>query len=230
MMNRHNELVRQLFRLGALMFGLLVATAMAIPPPVGGPTGLPTHAPSGSVRGIVAAACGGPVPSVVYLSGNRSYTDATGAFLITNVPPGTYTLIAQQTGNPGITASSQVSVQPAAIADVGTIRYTASLQADPTNCGSCGTRCQAFEICSSGACKSVGTPVQCSPPPPVAGGPPNPGGGGVSCACGPPQGTGGAGGSCAPSCGGGSCVCSPPQGVVGASSAGACPVIAIPIP
>jgi len=113
---------------------------------------------AGSISGTVSA-CGAPVTrTLVYIPGRSFvvFTDASGAFRLDNVPPGSYDVLIAPPGQPATTLPG-VTVAAGETSDTGT-----TVVVDLTtvqNCGACGNTCAASPgsavACVDGQCQAT---------------------------------------------------------------------------
>jgi hypothetical protein len=123
----------------------------------------------GTLSGIVemcsaGMGMGGPSPTqaLVYIPGRAftAYTDPTsGSFMFDNVPGGTYSVVAEQKGNAGVSATvASVTVSTGTNTALGHINLS-NTETNVANCGSCGHVCATNNICSTGVCTPSATPT-----------------------------------------------------------------------
>jgi hypothetical protein len=123
----------------------------------------------GTVSGIVEMCSAGmgmgepsPTQALVYIPGRAftAYTDpASGSFMFDNVPGGTYSVVAEQKGNSGVSATvASVAVSTGTNTALGLINIS-NTQTNVANCGSCGNVCGTNNICSNGVCTPSAAPT-----------------------------------------------------------------------
>ena len=123
----------------------------------------------GTLSGIVEMCAAGmgmgvasPTPALVYIPGRAftAYTDpASGSFTFDNVPGGTYSVVAEQKGNSGVSATvAPVTVSTGTDTALGHINLS-NTQTSVANCGSCGHVCGTNNVCSNGVCTPLAAPT-----------------------------------------------------------------------
>jgi Collagen triple helix repeat (20 copies) len=123
----------------------------------------------GTLSGIVEICSAGmgmgepsPTQALVYIPGRAftAYTDpASGSFAFDNVPGGTYSVVAEQKGNSGASATfAPVTVSTGTDTALGHINLS-NTQTNVANCGSCGHVCGTNNICSNGVCTPTAAPT-----------------------------------------------------------------------
>jgi hypothetical protein len=123
----------------------------------------------GTLSGIVEICSAGmgmgepsPTQALVYIPGRAftAYTDpASGSFTFDNIPGGTYSVVAEQKDNSGVSAAvASVIVSTGTNTVLGHINLS-NTQSNVANCGSCGHACGANNSCSNGVCTPLATPT-----------------------------------------------------------------------
>jgi collagen triple helix repeat protein len=104
-----------------------------------------------------------PAQALVYIPGRAftAYTNpANGSFTFDNVPGGTYSVVAEQKGNSGVTATvASVTVSTGTNTALAAPINLTNTQTDVANCGACGNVCGANNTCSSGVCTPLAAPT-----------------------------------------------------------------------
>jgi hypothetical protein len=125
-----------------------------------GPQGEPgAGVATGAISGQ-ATSCGGPLAgAIAYLPGFSftAITGASGNFLLSYIPPGTYELAVEPQSGPARSVPGLV-VSAGTTTPAGAVNAS-NLQSDPANCGACGASCATGSPCVNGVCSLV-----CSPP------------------------------------------------------------------
>lgn len=98
-------------------------------------SGAPAPPADGTIKGRLASCVGQDFSgTLVYVPGTSFIAIAAGdgAFAIHHVPPGTYGLVAQQPGQPGVAVKDSVTVAAGLVATVGEIQTTCLGRVQPT--------------------------------------------------------------------------------------------------
>src|SRR5207244_12043041 len=110
----------------------------------------------GTLSGRVAS-CSAPIArATVHIPGHSfsALTDDSGGFTLYYIPPGTYALAVEASGQPTKTLSG-VQVMASQLTNVGQLVVT-DLISDPNNCGACGVVCggpNETSVCLNGVCE-----------------------------------------------------------------------------